>query len=67
MAILSLRKGFGLVFGFATSCFLLHCVAQVVNYHREPWLGIKPGYAPHNFAFNLGFYLPSVLLSSFRV
>ena len=59
-----LRKRFGLALGLATTCLLIFCAAQVVNYHREPWLGIEPGYAPHNFAFNVAFYIPSVFLSS---
>ena len=44
--------------------FALLSLAQVVNYYREPWLGVQPGYAPHNFAFNLAFYIPSILVST---
>ena len=35
-------------------------IAIVVNYFREPLLGIKEGYAPHNFGFNFAFCLPSM-------
>jgi hypothetical protein len=62
--MLSLRRRFGLVLGFGGSGFLLFCVTQVINYYREPWLGIEQGYAPTNFAFNLAFFIPSTLLSS---
>ena len=62
--MLGLRRRFGLVLAFGASGFLIFCAAQVINYYREPWLGIVPGYAPHNFAFNLSFYIPSVLLST---
>jgi uncharacterized membrane protein YidH (DUF202 family) len=61
---LGLRRGFGLALSFAATSLALLAAAQVVNYFREPWLGIEPGYAPHNFAFNLSFYIPSLLLSS---
>ncbi|EDM45099.1 hypothetical protein SCB49_03224 [unidentified eubacterium SCB49] len=33
----------------------------LVNEFREPLLGIKKGYAPHNFSFNIMFFLPSML------
>jgi hypothetical protein len=35
--------------------------ALLVNEFREPLLGIKKGYAPHNFGFNFVFFLPSML------
>jgi hypothetical protein len=37
--------------------------AIMVNKFREPLLGIKEGYAPHNFSFNFMFFLPSMLTS----
>ncbi len=43
--------------------FLIFLVAQIVNLNRQAWLGIQPGYAPHNFAFNLSFYGPAMLLA----
>jgi hypothetical protein len=43
--------------------FLVFLVAQIVNLNRQAWLGIEPGYAPHNFAFNLSFYGPVMLLA----
>ena len=33
----------------------------LVNEFREPLLGIKEGYAPHNFGFNFTFFLPAML------
>lgn len=35
----------------------------LVNEFREPLLGIKKGYAPHNFGFNFMFFLPSMLIA----
>ncbi len=35
--------------------------ALLINEFREPLLGIKKGYAPHNFGFNFMFFLPSML------
>ncbi len=43
--------------------FLIFLVAQIVNLNRQAWLGIQPGYAPHNFVFNLSFYGPAMLLA----
>ena len=37
--------------------------ALVINEFREPLLGIKKGYAPHNFGFNFMFFLPSMLIT----
>lgn len=44
---------------FASLSILI--LAIVVNHLREPLLGIKEGYAPHNFGFNIMFFLPSML------
>lgn len=35
--------------------------AILVNEFREPLLGIKKGYAAHNFSFNFMFFLPLML------
>jgi hypothetical protein len=35
----------------------------LVNEFREPLLGIKKGYAPHNFGYNFMFFLPSMLIA----
>lgn len=37
--------------------------ALLVNEFREPLLGIKEGYAPHNFGFNFTFFLPAMLIA----
>lgn len=37
--------------------------AILVNEFREPLLGIKKGYAPHNFSFNFLFFIPSILIA----
>lgn len=37
--------------------------ALFVNEFREPLFGIKKGYAPHNFEFNLIFFLPSIAIA----
>ena len=31
---------------------------QIFSYYRFELFGIMPGYAPHNFAYNFGFFLP---------
>jgi hypothetical protein len=62
--MLGLRRQFGLALGFGISGLVLFCAAQVINYYREPWLGVVPGNAGHNFVFNLSFYIPATLLSS---
>ena len=33
-----------------------------INYFREELFGIKKGYAPHNFAFNMTFLLPATFV-----
>ena len=38
-------------------------IAIVINEFREPLLGIKKGYAPHNFGFNFMFFLPCMLIA----
>ena len=45
--------------GIASCCILLFAIG--INQFREPLLGIKEGYAPHNFSFNILFFLPSML------
>jgi hypothetical protein len=53
-----------LALGFGLSGLAVFCAAQVVNYYRQPWLGVVPGNAAHNFGFNLTFYIPATVLSS---
>lgn len=38
-------------------------IALGVNFFREPLFGIKEGYAPHNFGFNIIFFLPSMVIA----
>ena len=64
MRFFGLQGRFALTLGFAVGSFLLLTVLEVVNQNRLSWLGVQPGYAPHNFAFNLSFYLPVLLLST---
>lgn len=47
----------------ALTSILLLTIALFINYFREPLLGIKEGYVPHNFSFNFMFFLPSILIS----
>jgi len=47
----------------SAASFLLVSLALVLNYFREPLLGLKEGYAPHNFYFNFTFFLPSMALA----
>ena len=51
-------------FLFATAAFLLLAGVEIVNLNRQAWLGIEPGYAPHNFAFNLVFFIPGLVVST---
>ncbi len=64
MRLLGLRGRFALTLGLAVGSLFLLLGVEVVNQNRESWLGVQPGYAPHNFAFNLSFYLPVLLLST---
>ncbi|MFC4634426.1 hypothetical protein ACFO3O_10945 [Dokdonia ponticola] len=50
-------------FRMALGSFTLLMIALLINYFREPLLGIKEGYAPHNFSFNFLFFLPAILTS----
>lgn len=38
-------------------------ITLIVNEYRFELFGIRPGYAPHNFGFNMFFFLPSTLIS----
>jgi hypothetical protein len=64
MVQLRLRERFGRVAVFAFSSMFLFILAETVNQNREAWLGVKPGYAPHNFSFNLMYYGPAMLVST---
>lgn len=35
----------------------------IFGYYRLEWFGIIPGYAPYNFAFNVGLILPLTFVS----
>lgn len=50
-------------FRMALTSFILLTFTLLINYFREPLLGVKEGYAPHNFSFNLLFFLPAILTS----
>jgi len=50
-------------FRMALTSFTLLIITLLVNYFREPLLGIKEGYAPHNFSFNFLFFLPAIITS----
>lgn len=43
----------------ASSLFVL---LLTLNYFRLELLGIVPGYAPHNFGFNILFFLPTLIV-----
>jgi hypothetical protein len=43
--------------------FFLLLIAQIANVFRQELFGIVPGYAPHNFSFNLAFFIPINLLA----
>jgi len=45
---------------FAIGLFL---ITFVINEFRYELFGIRPGYAPHNFGFNMLFFLPSTVIS----
>jgi len=50
-------------FRMALTSFILLTLALLINFFREPLLGTKEGYAPHNFSFNFLFFLPTILIS----
>jgi hypothetical protein len=33
-------------------------IALLLNYYRTEWFGVIKGYAPHNFGFNLIYFIP---------
>lgn len=47
------------IMAFASLGILLFAI--LVNEFREPLLGVKKGYAPHNSGFNILFFIPSLL------
>lgn len=42
----------------AVLIFALFIAVLTVNYFRAELFGIIPGYAPHNFGFNMLFFIP---------
>ncbi|MFZ6052516.1 hypothetical protein [Halocola ammonii] len=38
---------------------MIFAIVEIMSIFREELFGIVPGYAPHNFSFNFGFYLPA--------
>ena len=44
---------------------ILQFLAIIFGYFRKELFGIEPGYAPHNFSFNIGLILPLTFLSLF--
>ncbi|HCO68164.1 MAG TPA: hypothetical protein DIT04_10485 [Dysgonomonas sp.] len=36
---------------------------QILNFFRQELFGVVPGYAPHNFSFNLLIYIPANIIS----
>jgi hypothetical protein len=55
------KKGY---FNFALSIFIvgLFVFILLINAFRKELFGIEPGYAPHNFGFNVTFFIPSMML-----
>ena len=49
---------------WAISADALLITTLVVNYFRFDWFGIVPGYAPHNFSFNVVFFIPVVFTAA---
>lgn len=60
---IEMNKKLKWTFRMALTSFALLFIALLINYFREPLLGIKEGYAPHNFSFNFLFFLPAILTS----
>jgi hypothetical protein len=52
------------LFRWAIVADSLLVTALIVNYFRFELFGIVPGYAPHNFSFNITFFIPAVLTSA---
>ncbi|MBR8538340.1 hypothetical protein KDU71_22405 [Carboxylicivirga sediminis] len=69
MEITKLKKG-RRTMKFSIIVFILFITAWTINIFREELFGIVPGYAPHNFGFNVMFFGPInlfVFISSFIV
>ena len=49
---------------FIISIFLLlsFIIVTTISVYRYEFFGIEPGYAPHNFGFNVTYILPSILI-----
>ncbi|MBN2565353.1 MAG: hypothetical protein JXB46_06550 [Candidatus Eisenbacteria bacterium] len=63
MPALQLHTFFFRTLVFSVGSLLVMVIAETVNFNREAWFGVTPVYAPHNFSFNLSFFLPMMLLS----
>jgi hypothetical protein len=46
----------------AAFSFVSLVVVLAINHFREELFGIVPGYAPHNFSFNVSFFIPATLV-----
>lgn len=49
--------------GMAVVSFSLILMIFIIDYIKEPILGLKKGYAPHNYGLNILMIAPSMLLS----
>lgn len=38
------------------------CIALILNFFRTEWFGVIKGYAPHNFGFNIIYFLPLIFI-----
>jgi hypothetical protein len=47
---------------FAVAAFFLFISLYVISYYRQPLLGLSPGVASYNFAFNILFAFPLYIL-----
>jgi len=58
---LNYKQG-NLNFALAILALLAFIIVTILSVYRYELFGIEPGYAPHNFGFNVTYIFPSILL-----
>jgi len=64
MATSRLRERFRRAAVFAMGSLFLFLAAETLNFNREAWLGVTPGYDSDSLSFTFWFYLPMMLVSN---
>jgi hypothetical protein len=61
--IIYMTKGEKINLAFSFFSILALITALLLNYFRTELFGVIKGYAPHNFGFNMTYFLPLIFLS----